>query len=79
VSILNLEIMNSGKDNSKKSNQIILVLFVLFFAILLQEATTGTLSSTWAPLALMGATIIGLPVLAKLLSHKKGGDMLNDR
>ena len=71
--------MNNGKDNSKKSNQIILLLFVLFFAILLREATTGTLSSTWVPLALIGAIIIGLPVLAKLLSHKKGGDILNDR
>ena len=71
--------MNNGKDNSKKANQIILVLFVLFFAILLQEATTGTLSSTWVPLALLGATIIGLPLLARLLSHKNGGDILNDR
>jgi hypothetical protein len=71
--------MNNGKDNSKKSNQIIVVLLVLFFVILLQEATTGTLSSTWVPLALMGTTIIGLPILAKLLSHRKGGDILNDR
>jgi hypothetical protein len=79
VSILNLEIMNNRKDNSKKSSQIILVLLVLFFVILLQEATTGTLNSTWVPLALMGATVIGLPALAKLLSYKKGGDVLNDR
>jgi hypothetical protein len=79
MSILNLDIMNNGQDNLKRAKQIIIVLFGLFFAIRLQDASTGALSSSWVPLALMGATIIGLPLLAGLLSHRKGGDILNDR
>ena len=77
--ILNLEIMKTQKYDSKKSSQIILVLLVTLFVILLQGATAGTLTSTWMPLVLMGTTIIGLPVLAMLLSYTKGGDILNDQ
>jgi hypothetical protein len=71
--------MNNRNNNPRNLNKFILVLFVLFFAILLQDATTGTLSSAWVPLALVGATILGLPLLAMLFSHKKGGDILNER
>lgn len=70
--------MNNPHGNTKTS-QVMLVVFVLFLTILLREYTTGTLSSTWLILTVTGATIIGLPLLAKFLFHKKGSDILNDR
>lgn len=63
-------------DNRNDSTRAILVLLVLFFAIIMRDATTGTFSSTWA--MFMGAIIIGLSLSAKLLRYKKGGDIRND-
>jgi hypothetical protein len=70
-------------DNRNDLNKAILVLFVLFLAIILEEATTGTLSSAWV--TLMGAIIICLSLSAMLPEQKgggildqKGSDVLND-
>ena len=64
-------------DNRNDSNKAIIVLLGLFLAIILRDATTGTLSSTWV--TLMGAIIIGLFLSAMLVHHRKGGDILHDR
>lgn len=71
--------MNNQNNGERNLNRTILVTLVLFFAILLRDATTGTLSSNWVTLALMGATVIALPLLAKLHPLKKNGGTLNDR
>jgi hypothetical protein len=68
--------MDNRNDNRKDLYNGIVVLFVLYFAIILREATIGTLSSTWV--ALMGAIMIGLSLSAMLLPHQKGGDILKD-
>lgn len=66
--------MNNRNDNRKDLNNSIVVLFVLFFAIILREATLGTFSTTLV--TLMGAIIIGLFLFAMLLPEQKGGDIL---
>jgi hypothetical protein len=64
-------------DNRNDLNKALLVLFVLFFAIVLKEATTGTFRSAW--MTLTGAIIIGLSLFALLFSdQKRGGDIVSD-
>ena len=63
-------------NNRNDPNKAIVVLFVLFIAIILRDATIGTLNPTWV--TFMAATIIGLSFSAMLLPDRKGGDSLND-
>jgi len=66
--------MDNRNEIQTDSNKTIVVLFVLFLAIVLKEATTGTLSVTWV--AFMGAIVIGLSLLVTLLPDQNGGDIM---
>ena len=70
-------LMDNRNDNRKDSNKAILMLFVLYFAIILREATTGPPNFTWV--AIMGAIVIALSLSAMFLPDQRGGDILYDR
>ena len=61
--------MSHRKDQQKNANGAILALFVIFLAIMLRDATTGTLD---LPLtALMGGVIISLSLAVAFASSNK--------
>lgn len=64
-------------DNQNELIKSKLVLLLIFFASILKDVTTGTLSSVWV--VLIGAIIIGLSFSAMFLHDRKGSDILNDR
>lgn len=69
--------MENRNEIHMDSNKTIVVLFVLFLAIVLREATIGTLSFTWV--AMMGAMVMGLSLSVTFLPDRKGGDTLDGR
>ena len=69
--------MEKRNEIQTDSNKTIVVLFVLFLAIVLRDATIGTLSFTWV--VFMGAIVIGLSLSVMLNTDRKGGDKVDGR
>jgi len=64
-------------DHHNDANKSIRLLLVLFCAIVLEENTTGSVSST--VVVFMGVILIGVSLSSVLSTGKKGTDIFKDR